>query len=277
MKNPGYQLLVLDIDGTVTNSQKKVTEKTRNAVIWLQEQGVRVVLASGRPPEGVFSIAEELELKRFGSYILAFNGAKIIDYQTKKCIYEKCLPVHLPSRLWQDAKRHGIGIATYRDGCIVAGTKPDDYIRLESRISRLPVKYIDDFGAYVNFPVNECLLTGDPADLEALEPVFTWKYLHEAQVYHSEPWYLEVVAKNVDKSHGLKHLLQILGIPRESMVCCGDSYNDMGMLQLAGVGAAMANAPEKVRALANYVTPYDNDHDGVAEMIAHFWKESAFC
>ena len=65
-----YRLLVLDIDGTVTNSDKKVLEKTRESIIRLQERGVLVAIASGRAPKGVYSIAEELELHRFGNYIL---------------------------------------------------------------------------------------------------------------------------------------------------------------------------------------------------------------
>ena len=73
-----YQLLVLDVDGTATNSAKQVTEKTRDAVVRLQERGVRVVIASGRAPNGVYPVAEALKLHRFGSHILAFNGAKII-------------------------------------------------------------------------------------------------------------------------------------------------------------------------------------------------------
>lgn len=108
-----YKLLVLDIDGTVTNSKKEVLEKTRKAVVEVREKGIRVVLASGRPPRGVFSIAEKLELQRFGSYILAFNGARIIDFKTRKCVYEKKLPLHIPTRLWQDALENDLGILTY--------------------------------------------------------------------------------------------------------------------------------------------------------------------
>ena len=68
-----YKLLVLDIDGTVTNSKKEVTEKTKKAIIELQERGIPVAIASGRPPQGVYKVAETLELNRFGSYILPFN------------------------------------------------------------------------------------------------------------------------------------------------------------------------------------------------------------
>lgn len=75
----------------------------------------------------------------------------------------------------------------------------------------------------------------------------------------------------MDKAYSLKHLLEILGIGREEMVCCGDSFNDISMIQYAGLGVAMANAQEKLKDVANYITENDNDHDGIAEVIEKFF------
>ncbi|MCI6005190.1 MAG: Cof-type HAD-IIB family hydrolase [Blautia sp.] len=266
-----YKLLVLDIDGTVTNSDKKVLEKTRKAIIGLQEKGVSVAIASGRAPKGVFSIAKELELHRFGNYILSFNGAKIINFQTRECVYEKYLPLHIPGRLWKDALEYQLGILTYTDDVLIAGTQPDPYMALEARISDMPIEFHENFQAGISSPVNGCLLTGDPENIEALEPVFVRKYFHETEIFRSEPCFLEVVPKNVDKAYSLKHLLEILGISREETVCCGDSFNDITMVQYAGLGVAMANAQEKLKHVANYITEHDNDHDGIAEVIEKFF------
>lgn len=266
-----YKLLVLDIDGTVTNSEKRVLEKTRKSIIQLQEKGVLVAIASGRSPKGVFSVAEELKLHQFGNYILAFNGSKIINFQTRECIYEKQLPLHIPGRLWTDAIKYKLGILTYTDHLLIAGTEPDSYMALESRISSMPIEYHKDFQTTVNFPVNSCLLTGTPEDIEALEPIFAYKYFHEAEVFRSEPCFLEITPKNVDKAYSLKYLLKLLGIPREQTVCCGDSFNDISMIQFAGLGVAMANAQEKLKDVANYITERDNNHDGIAEVIEKFF------
>ena len=96
-----YKLLVLDIDGTVTNSQKQVSEKTREAVIRLQEKGVPVAIASGRPPQGISYVAKALDFQTYGSYILPFNGARILNFKTKECVFERTLPLSLPARLWR--------------------------------------------------------------------------------------------------------------------------------------------------------------------------------
>lgn len=266
-----YRLLVLDIDGTVTNSQKVVTERTRKAILQLEEKGVRVAIASGRHPRGVLPIARTLNFHQSGNFILAYNGAKIINVRENTCVYERTLPSYLPARLWQDAKRYGLGILTYTEDELIAGTKPDIYMALESRISHIPIAYHEDFCRFVNFPVNGCLFTGLPEDIEAIEPVLSHRYFHETQIFRSEPCFLEVVPKNVDKAYSLKHLLEILGIGREEMVCCGDSFNDISMLRYAGLGVAMANARKQVKDVANYITERDNDHDGVAELIERFF------
>lgn len=266
-----YKLLVLDIDGTVTNSEKEVLSKTRDAVIRLQKQGVKVVLASGRPPEGVYPVARTLRLDQHDSYLLAFNGGKIIRIRTGECIFERHLPAHIPKRLWKDAKEHGVGIGAYREGVILSGTQPDQYLELESQISRMPIECRENLEAEGNIIVNQCILTGEPDVLDRIEPILYRRYFHEAEIYHSEPFYLEVSPKNVDKAYGLKYLLRILDIPRDKMVCCGDSFNDIRMLQYAGMGVAMKNAPEKVKMVANVVTENDNDHDGIAEVVNRFF------
>ena len=79
-------------------------------------------------------------------------------------------------------------------------------------------------------------------------------------------------SSDLDKAYSLRHLLEILEISREEMVCCGDGFNDVSMIQFAGLGVAMANAQEKVKDVADYITVNDNDHDGVAEVIEKFFQ-----
>ena len=86
-----YKLLVLDIDGTLTNSEKKITEPTKEALLRIQEKGMKVAIASGRPTPGTRYVAETLELERFGNYVLSFNGARIINYATKEIVLDKTI------------------------------------------------------------------------------------------------------------------------------------------------------------------------------------------
>ena len=90
-----YQILVLDLDGTLTNSKKEITEPTKQALIDIQEKGKKVVLASGRPTPGILPLAKELHLEKYGSYILSFNGAKIIDCRSKELLYNRTIPAEV--------------------------------------------------------------------------------------------------------------------------------------------------------------------------------------
>ena len=95
-------------------------------------------------------------------------------------------------------------------------------------------------------------------------------------VFRSEPFFLELVPNGIDKAQSLRALLAHLGETTEQMVCIGDGYNDLSMIELAGMGVAMANAQEPVRKAANYVT-LSNDEDGVAAAVEHLFfnnKES---
>ncbi len=87
-----YQVLVLDLDGTLTNSKKEITEPTKQALIDIQEAGNTVVLASGRPINGVAPLAKVLQLHRFGGYMLSFNGARLTKCSTGELIYNRTVP-----------------------------------------------------------------------------------------------------------------------------------------------------------------------------------------
>ena len=118
-------VLVLDIDGTTVTSQKCVDPDTKDALLQLQKQGIRLILASGRPPEGVYPIARQLQLQRFDGYIVAFNGSKVIEYKTKRCLYEQYLSKETLRSLWYDARCYGLGIMTYGKGKIITASEPD--------------------------------------------------------------------------------------------------------------------------------------------------------
>ena len=107
-----YKLLVLDLDGTLTNSKKKITDHTRATLIEAQKQGVKIVLASGRPTYGVAPLANALELDRYEGYILSYNGGEIIDWKTGELMYKKWLDDDVLPYLYKCAKENNFAIVT---------------------------------------------------------------------------------------------------------------------------------------------------------------------
>ena len=265
------RLLVLDLDGTLTNSQKKISPATKEAIFEMMERGHVCMLASGRPTAGILPIADELKFKKNGGYILAFNGAKIINYSTKEVLHQQTLPHEFLPTLVEFAKINHCGLITYTEDEIISANGIDEYIQLESRIADIPIREVKDFAEYVNFPINKCLMTAYSEHAAKCEVLLRDLLGDKVSVYRSEPFFIEIVPKGVDKAASLEKMLPIVGISRENCVACGDGFNDIGMIKFAGIGVAMGNAQQVVKDAADVIT-LTNDEDGIIPIIEKYFK-----
>lgn len=264
-----YEILVLDIDGTLTNSQKEISKKTLEAILKIQDRGHKVVLATGRPTPGVLPIAKQLKLQDYEGFILSYNGAKIINCKTNEIVFQKVLPKEIIPELYTAALKHQVGIISYEGDTVITDMEIDEFMEKEAGLNKMPIKRIPNFVEYINFDVNKCLMTGPGSKLEKVEAAMKKEFGQRINVYRSEPFFLELMPLNVDKAYSLSKLLEHLGFSREQMISCGDGYNDLTMIQYAGMGVAMANAQEVVKKAADYIT-LSNDEDGVAHVINEF-------
>ena len=264
-----YKILVLDLDGTLTNKKKEITEHTRETLIRAQEAGIKIVLASGRPTYGIMPLARQLELDKYEGYILAYNGGQIIDCKTGELMYENVLDPAVYPYLYECAKSNGFQILSYKDEYIISENADDQYVQHEAFLNRMASKTVENFLDVINFPVAKCLIVGDPEPLAQLEPVMKKELESKMNVFRSEPFFLELVPKGIDKARCLAVLLDELDMTSDEMMACGDGFNDRSMIEFAGLGVAMANAQEPVRSAADHVTA-SNDEDGVAMVVERF-------
>lgn len=267
MKN--YKILVLDLDGTLTNSKKEITAHTREMLLRAQRKGVKVVLASGRPTYGILPLAEELELTSYGGYILSFNGGQIIDCSTRKCLYENVLDPLVYPYLQQCARKNGFTILSYRDEYIVSENADDPYVKHEAFLNKMKSVTTVDFLREFTAPLPKCLIVGEPEQLAKLEMEMKAALSGKMNVFRSEPFFLELVPNGIDKAQSLEVLLRKIGMQREEMIAIGDGFNDLSMIEYAGLGIAMANAQEVVKEKADYIT-LSNEEDGVAAAVEFF-------
>ena len=233
-----YQVIVLDLDGTLTNSKKEITEPTRQALIDIQKNGKTVVLASGRPINGVAPLAKQLGLQDFGGYMLSFNGARVTRCSDGKIIYNKQIPPEMIRPICDIVRSYaeqGVDLITYTDTTIISAIAPNQYTRIESGINRMEIYQPDDF------------------------------------IYLSEPYFLEIMPQNIDKAHSLQKLLNSIGLTADSMICCGDGFNDLSMIEYAGLGVAMENAQPIIKDSADFITR-SNDEDGVLHVVNLFMR-----
>jgi len=264
-----YKLLVLDLDGTLTNSKKEISDRTRNALIKAQQNGVKIVLASGRPTYGIVPLAEELELAKYGGYILAFNGGTIINWQTKEIIHQSVLSAEKLPVLREIARKNQVDIISYENESIISENPENEFIQYEAFLNKMPIKKVNSFVEALQIPVPKCLMVGNPDILVRLEQELKAQFNYEMNIYRSEPFFLELNPLNIDKAKSLQILLDYTGYSREEMLACGDGFNDLSMIEFAGFGVAMANAQEAVKQASDYIT-LSNDEDGVAHVVELF-------
>lgn len=266
-----YKILALDLDGTLTDSNKKITPKTKETIDRFLEAGYVLALASGRPTPGVLSVAKELELEKYDSYMLSYNGGRIQSCKTGKVISQKTLEEDIVEDLFAYADELGIGMISYNKEGIVASMHEDEFIDIEAKINHLPVVHTEDPVALLDEPVNKCLGTA-PVDIAPeIEEKFSKKFGNRIGVGRSEPFFIELVPQGVDKAESLEILCKSLGCTKENLVACGDGFNDLSMIEYAGMGVAMANAQDAVKEKADYITA-SNDEDGVAKVIEKFFE-----
>lgn len=264
-----YKIIILDIDGTLVNSEKKITPNTLNVLTELQKSGKKVALASGRPVQGIWNHAKNLGLDKFGGYILAYNGGSVIDAKTGNIIYSKYFPNELISEICNEIKNKNITINTYENDYIIEGNALNKYSDIEAKIVGMKTKFVDNFADYVNFDINKLLLAGEPNEILELERIFNERYKGVIGVFKSEAYFLELVPLNIDKAQSIDTLLNKIGIKQEECIACGDGYNDITMIQYAGLGVAMKNAIEEVRNVADIIAD-TNDNDGVAKIVKQY-------
>ena len=264
-----YRVLALDLDGTLTNSEKIITPRTRKALLEAADAGTTIVLASGRPTVGIWPLARELELEKRGGCILSYNGGKIIDCKSGQTLVQHAFPPEVIPTVCTFARYWNVVALTYDADGIVTEQPDNPYVQEEARINKIPVRKVDDLAAEITWPINKLLLVGDPVDMPHVEELMQQEFAGRLSIYRSAPFFIETMPLGVEKSASLSLLLKAKGLFPKDLMACGDGWNDLPMIQFAGLGVAMANAVPQVRAAADYVTE-DNDHDGVGLAVEKF-------
>lgn len=264
-----YKAIALDLDGTLTDHNKKLPSANIDAINKAIDKGVKVILASGRPLFGITPIAEELKLSDKGGYILAYNGGEIVDCTTGRTIVSHELPKQCIDDICELARANDVYALTYSDGKIVAESDTDEYVIKEAFCNSASIIRTDSLKGYVDYPVSKFLVVGRHEKLIPVQKALLDKYQGVIDAFYSEDYFLEVVPYGVAKDNSLRELLGMLDITEDELIACGDGMNDIPMLKIAGLSAVMGNAYEEVKRYADYIAP-TNDEAGVADIIERY-------
>ena len=264
-----FRAIALDLDGTLTNHDKVVTPRTRQALLQAESKGAIIILASGRPTYGIVPVAECLELEKRGGYILSYNGGNIVNAKTGEKLFSQFLPDAVIPILYKYAKEKNHALLGYAGNEIITEMPDDQHVKEESRINKKNIRKGENLLDALEPHPTKLLMTGDPTDMIKAEEELVEILGEKMDIFRSAPFFLELVPKGIDKAQSLLRLLSKINLTPADLMAFGDGYNDLSMLKLAGVGVAMANAAPEVRADADYVT-LSNEEDGVAEALLHF-------
>lgn len=264
-----YKVLAFDIDGTLTNSQKQIDAGTREAVRKAAEQGCTIAIATGRPVQGVRDFANELNFQKIKGYVICLNGGLVMSWQDGKIIQDKKIPVEFNGKICDLAKEYGVTILTYEGDDVITEDPDNEYVQIETKINKINARKVDNLKEVLDFSVSKFIMVGDGEILAEVEKKVKPLLEADLDVYRSEPFFLEILPKGINKANALEMLLKEVGATREELMAFGDGYNDISMIEYAGMGVAMANGNDQIKAKADYVAP-SNDEGGIAHVLEKF-------
>ena len=266
-----YQMLVLDIDDTLMTSENTISDATYQALMKAQEQGKKVVLASGRPTPSMIETAKQLKLDHFDSYIISFNGAAITSMADGQELFSQRLEADAQDDIVQYIQAKRLTVLTYMDDYVVMD-KSNDYSHIESQLTGIPDRYDPEAIANLSQLAKarmKFIGVGDPDLVAAADAELEGRFGELTYATTSKPYFLEFVHHQVSKGQAIKVLCQHLGLTLDQVIACGDGNNDLTMIETAGLGVAMANATPLLKEAADHIT-LSNDQDGLVPIIRDF-------
>lgn len=265
-----YKLIAIDMDGTLLKEDKTISQKTKEALRMANSLGVKIVLTSGRPIQGIKNYLNELHLTGKDDYVIGLNGALICSCSDYSVISSnETLKGEDLKYIYNKVKE----LKTY----FHAFTRNEDLVNLESKFSEEEEKRINLKVRVVDFLTeikdeDEILKVALEEEKDVLDRITTQipkELFEEYNIIRTVDFMLEFMKKGCNKATGIEKLVQYLGFSKEEVIAIGDASNDKEMIRYAGLGVAMENAEDEIKMLADFTTK-SNEEDGVAYVIEKF-------
>ncbi len=263
------KLLALDLDDTLLRADLSFSYHTRTVLKRAEAGGLKIVLASGRAPAAMERYARELRMHKRTGFMIANNGATILNTLSQEVIYERFLPLEPALTVYDLATAEGLPVQIY-DGDTIYVSMRNEYADQDQKLTGLRQVYVENFRGILSTGQKKLVIPGDPIMLRPLEIILKNLVDSELTIFTSKPYFLEILPPNTGKGEALKELSDVLAIKRSEIMAVGDSMNDESMLSWAGYGVAMRNSDERIKAIASFVSDYDNEEDGVADIVERY-------
>lgn len=267
----GYSLLLSDLDGTLLNSESRIPDANKKAVWQLLEKGVRFAICSGRSHLSIDHFVKELGLDKKGNYAIAFNGAVVYEADTLKILCEHLLECELAIAILASIKDFNA------EPLLHSGDKvffKEETETMKTYISRNKIKYsLMENIEEIDEPLSKILLIGSHEELLEIKAHTEGLFSARCNIFFSERYFLEFTNLKATKGNALEFLANHLNIGIKETIAVGDSFNDISMIEKAGLGIAVINGEEELKRAAGYVTETDNNSGVIKEIAERFFSK----
>jgi Cof subfamily protein (haloacid dehalogenase superfamily) len=260
------RLIAIDLDGTLLNDQKQISHRAAAALHCLPDRGVKVVIASARPPRSVRHIYAALKLD---TWQINYNGALIWDEPTKKAAFHRPLSASIVREVILHARQIHPEILVscelldrwYTDRADSTHTTETGRLFMPDVVAPLE--------SFLDVSMTKILLLGDPAVMDDIETALAMMFDRQIHVIRTDPDLIQIMNQTVTKATALEFVARQYGVSHRQIMAIGDAANDVAMLKMAGVAVAMDNAHPAVKKAAHWVAPSNNDHGVHAALVRY--------
>ena len=266
------KLVTIDLDGTLFDKNKNISLKNKEAIKKARQKGCKIVIATGRPIAGVKPVLEQLEMNTKDDYVIVYNGAKVYNVATNETIFSSTISGKDVKELYYESKRLASHYHAFKENEELITAMQNPYTDVECRINKIKAIDVnfDDIADDEKFL--KTMLVCDEKTLDNAMININPKIKENYSMVRSADIFLEFLNKNSHKGHALRALAKYLNIDLSETMAIGDAGNDLPMIEIAGIGVAMANSFDYVKEAADYLT-LSNEEDGVAHAIEKFVLE----
>lgn len=258
--------IFLDLDGTLNNDQKVITPETKAALMDAQDRGIRLVLASARPSPGLYKERDILNLQHHGGILMSYNGGRIVDAATNKVLFETAMDMQQAKEVLRFLESLPV-TPILDDGKQFFVTDMNGYkVDYECKNNNMVCTEVSCLADFLDFAPIKILMSVKPEELPQVQTQIAAFLPDNLSVVQTAPFYLEVIPAAINKGQGILDTCTALGIDPSDTVAFGDAENDIPMLRTAGIGVAMGNATQNVKAAADAITD-TNNCNGIAKWL----------
>ena len=280
-----YKVIVCDLDNTLVNSKKQLSEKTIQYLLSLQDKGYLLVLASGRFIHEIEPVAQDLQIKEHHGMIIACNGFEIYDYRDDSYHQFTAIDADEASALIETArKKHCSTYLFEHDAYYFIQTKMMKPLlkiaeclfpllkRMHPKLGHAIHRYhrmkiLDQAPIFQQSFQKLCFISHKPKHIIHLQDTIARQYPNQYQFFYENPLVTEIAKCDVSKMHAVKYLCNKYQYDMKEVIAFGDNGNDLLLLEAAGLGVTMKNASRYIRKQANHITDKTCDEDGVIEYL----------